>query len=681
MSIFKYLTLSHLQKVLSALESRFTGIENDIEDIQEEVSLIDVPTDYQKKSLIVNLSYEYDSNTDDDLPVFDKTYNDIKQAFNEGRRVYLRAIDQEDNSINMLYPFSKDGYGVFFVDIDEEAEGHYSKYYTRFYIDSDNAIYSSWMSFNSSPIYLHYNINDPPQMIFNETITTTFSSSYGGNIVVVNSDLWDYLIENDYDEYTITCQKTGSTANTDSLLCYDKSLYSDYCTICAYPDNTVLIYTPDAAEYTITIRTYVSDIRVEADKDYIHPLQSDWEEDDMGNIRYIANKPAIRAGDGENSIIEGNPELPNDAAIYTVYLTYVSSNGARSVFSYTTEDTLPSALKTYGVAFNPTGDIYYNICDVDSTNNLITLSFASGSSFSNKEIKIYYKYYGSYAQYAHAESSTTAAGRGSHTEGLNTIAVFNSHAEGQLTKAGHPLLGGDHAEGNKTIATGSSSHAEGMSCYAFGASSHVEGRNTIANGNHQHVQGKYNIEDAVGNSCVYAHIVGNGTADNARSNAHTLDWSGNAWYAGKVSAGTVASPANPTADNDLATKAYVDGAVSGAGGGSSTLADLTDTTISSPSDGQVLKYDNTTSKWINSTISTSATVSGLTDTTISNPSNKQVLSYNSTTSKWENTTPVTYALSISNGVITLTGSDSSTSSVTLPIYAGEVTDYWEGGNY
>lgn len=35
----------------------------------------------------------------------------------------------------------------------------------------------------------------------------------------------------------------------------------------------------------------------------------------------------------------------------------------------------------------------------------------------------------------------------------------------------------------------------------------------------------------------YVHIIGNGTADDARSNAHTLDWDGNAWYAGDVYVG------------------------------------------------------------------------------------------------------------------------------------------------
>lgn len=32
----------------------------------------------------------------------------------------------------------------------------------------------------------------------------------------------------------------------------------------------------------------------------------------------------------------------------------------------------------------------------------------------------------------------------------------------------------------------------------------------------------------------FVHVVGNGTSDTDRSNAHTLDWDGNAWYAGTV---------------------------------------------------------------------------------------------------------------------------------------------------
>lgn len=36
----------------------------------------------------------------------------------------------------------------------------------------------------------------------------------------------------------------------------------------------------------------------------------------------------------------------------------------------------------------------------------------------------------------------------------------------------------------------------------------------------------------------YAHVVGNGISDTSRSNAHTLDWNGNAWYSGDVYVGS-----------------------------------------------------------------------------------------------------------------------------------------------
>ena len=46
-----------------------------------------------------------------------------------------------------------------------------------------------------------------------------------------------------------------------------------------------------------------------------------------------------------------------------------------------------------------------------------------------------------------------------------------------------------------------------------------------------HIQGKYSLIDGD-----YAHVVGNGTSDSDRSNAHTLDWKGNATFAGDVKA-------------------------------------------------------------------------------------------------------------------------------------------------
>lgn len=180
------------------------------------------------------------------------------------------------------------------------------------------------------------------------------------------------------------------------------------------------------------------------------------------------------------------------------------------------------------------------------------------------------------------------AGTGTASEIFNYDASGNSgttrakgdysHAEGKYTNS----LGiASHAEGDNSYAGGHASHAEGYQTAASQEGAHAEGRFTFASSAYQHVQGKYNISD---NQGVYAHIVGNGTSD-TRSNAHTLDWSGNAWYAGSVSAGTTAAPAAVVNDNDLTTKAYVDNAISqgGGGGGSYTAGtgiDITNGVIS-----------------------------------------------------------------------------------------------------
>ena len=184
-------------------------------------------------------------------------------------------------------------------------------------------------------------------------------------------------------------------------------------------------------------------------------------------------------------------------------------------------------------------------------------------------------------KYAHAEGDTTTASGdyGSHAEGSNTIASgVGSHAEGDCTTASayYSHAEGDsttasgensHAEGKYTTASGTSSHAEGESTTASeycshaegncttasGENSHAEGASTIASSQNQHVQGKYNIEDT---NNKYAHIVGNGE-DGKKSNAHTLDWEGNAWFAGKLT-----QEGTPTEGKDLTTKKYVDDKVS-----------------------------------------------------------------------------------------------------------------------
>lgn len=91
-----------------------------------------------------------------------------------------------------------------------------------------------------------------------------------------------------------------------------------------------------------------------------------------------------------------------------------------------------------------------------------------------------------------------------------------------------------HAEGASTTASGLRSHAEGSLTVASGYDSHAEGSHTIAQGTCQHVEGQYNIPSGASDGSFsgndYVHIVGNGLQESARSNAHTLTWSGVPWY-------------------------------------------------------------------------------------------------------------------------------------------------------
>lgn len=198
--------------------------------------------------------------------------------------------------------------------------------------------------------------------------------------------------------------------------------------------------------------------------------------------------------------------------------------------------------------------------------------------------------------YAHAEgfggSYTTngvttqcvARGTADHTEGYQCETGSGqpgNHAEGYQT---HATGGAAHAENGNTVASGYRSHAEGYGTTASGGDSHAEGWCTVAAGSRSHVSGQYNLPDnydswpewtadtpyvpgdrvkrmigvlAYGYICKnanqdasftssnweeqsgkmnYAEIVGNGKSAEELSNARTLDWEGNGWYAGGLTA-------------------------------------------------------------------------------------------------------------------------------------------------
>lgn len=151
----------------------------------------------------------------------------------------------------------------------------------------------------------------------------------------------------------------------------------------------------------------------------------------------------------------------------------------------------------------------------------------------------------------------TASGEYSYAEGKSTISSgSSSHAEGFATTASGSH---SHAEGAGTVASGGISHAEGWNTIASGHYSHAEGENTQALSPHQHVQGKYNIADS---NETYAHIVGNGATETQSSNAHTLTWTGEAWYQGDVYVGSTSGRNKDEGSKKLATEEYVNTLVS-----------------------------------------------------------------------------------------------------------------------
>ena len=183
--------------------------------------------------------------------------------------------------------------------------------------------------------------------------------------------------------------------------------------------------------------------------------------------------------------------------------------------------------------------------------------------------------------------ASTTVGTNSLAMGYNTTASGNySQAMGDSTTASG---GNSHAEGYGTSAAELAAHAEGYTTKAQGRYSHSENIYTIANGYSTHASGIYNkamtiypdwtanTSYAVGDGCTYsnfyykciqanndsefdaskwaisyyinskeAFVVGNGTADNARSNALTLNWTGDLHLMGDIYTGANADGTSGT---------------------------------------------------------------------------------------------------------------------------------------
>lgn len=149
---------------------------------------------------------------------------------------------------------------------------------------------------------------------------------------------------------------------------------------------------------------------------------------------------------------------------------------------------------------------------------------------------------------------TNASGSYSHSNGCHTTASgsFGASADGYQTTAsgdyssargyGSTASGnGSTASGIETTASANGSVSSGCQTLASGYFSNAKGYGSISKNRSQVAFGEYNVQDTSSNSRSkrgnFVEIVGNGTADDARSNARTLDWDGNESLAGSITLG------------------------------------------------------------------------------------------------------------------------------------------------
>ena len=275
-------------------------------------------------------------------------------------------------------------------------------------------------------------------------------------------------------------------------------------------------------------------------------------------------RPLISFGTGTCSIIEGSASMSSgDFAHAEGDSTIASGNGGSH----------SEGSGTLAAGYSSHSEGHFTYANVDYAHaegyNVVVDNVAGHGEGAGTKVT---------GQVSHGEGFyTTVSGTYSHVEGNQSTCSGNaSHAEGRKTVSSGSSA---HSEGNQTTASGVASHSEGNEGVASGRYSHVEGEATIANAYAMHSQGRFNVsattypewvantsyavDDCItyngsGYKCkaansdatftianwdkqpsnsTIAFALGNGTADNARSNAMTVDWSGNEYLNGDLYVG------------------------------------------------------------------------------------------------------------------------------------------------
>lgn len=311
-------------------------------------------------------------------------------------------------------------------------------------------------------------------------------------------------------------------------------------------------------------------VLIEENKEAIEALetiagkQADWNQSDANAKDFIKNKPTnLTTKEDLNKAIE---EI--DLSGYATE-TFVEEKIAEAELNKEEIDLSGYALKTelptkisqlendsnYLTAV-PEGYVK-SLSDLGITATATELNYVDGvesgiqSQLNNKMQSNNPTYSGTVA---HQLSANLELGQDSVTFSVGGIASGpNAFAEGASTQA---YGAASHSEGNHTIARGQASHAEGYrtKVKADSRGGHSEGIFTIATAPGQHAQGSANVEDE---DQIYAHIVGNGSDEENRSNAYALDWQGNGWFAGDVYVGSTSGIDKDEGSKKLATEDLV----------------------------------------------------------------------------------------------------------------------------
>lgn len=248
-------------------------------------------------------------------------------------------------------------------------------------------------------------------------------------------------------------------------------------------------------------------------------------------------------GNGSQTSYELNPIVPNayqNTVVVTVGGTPVSNYSIQGGGSQIVFTSAPASNSAIVISYTTDRAFYhYDIGVRASGSNIGTNSTVLGA---NSTASAPGSISGGYNNKASGYASVALGKQSEATnDEASAIGLLNK-ANGRLSFAGggqgnqanavaDAIVGGfgnQTSGGYSAVVGGYQNEATGGGAVVLG------GRENKASGLYSVVHGKYNIEDTTN---TYAEIVGNGTADNARSNARTLDWSGNETLAGGLTLG------------------------------------------------------------------------------------------------------------------------------------------------